>query len=43
MRARLIRIRTRFDMPTDAKQDFRVGCILVDSPVFFAEQDWIRV
>jgi putative restriction endonuclease len=42
MRERLVRIRTRFDRNTDPKQDFWIGCILVNQPVFFAESDWIR-
>jgi putative restriction endonuclease len=42
MRDRLVRIRLRFDRNTDPKQDFRIGCILVNQPVFFAERDWIR-
>lgn len=42
MRERLVRIRTRFDRDTDPKQDFWIGCILVNQPVFFDEQDWIR-
>jgi putative restriction endonuclease len=42
MRERLVRIRTRFDRNTDPKQDFWIGCILVNQPVFFAERDWIR-
>jgi putative restriction endonuclease len=43
MRERLLRIRQRFDMTTDPKQDFRIGCILVNQPVFFDEQDWVRI
>lgn len=42
MRERLVRIRTRFDRNTDPKQDFWIGCILVNEPVFFEERDWIR-
>ncbi|MDP9193495.1 MAG: HNH endonuclease [Acidobacteriota bacterium] len=42
MRDRLVRIRLRFDRNTDPKQDFWIGCILVNQPVFFAERDWIR-
>ena len=42
MRDRLVRIRTRFDRNTDPKQDFWIGCILVNQPVFFEERDWIR-
>ena len=42
MRDRLVRIRLRFDRDTDPKQDFWIGCILVNQPVFFAESDWIR-
>jgi len=43
MRERLVRIRSRFDRDTDPKQDFWIGCILVNQPVFFEERDWIRV
>lgn len=43
MRERMVRIRTRFDRNTDPKQDFWIGCILVNQPVFFDERDWIRV
>lgn len=42
MRERLVRIRTRFDRNTDPKQDFWIGCILVNQPVFFDERDWVR-
>lgn len=42
MRDRLVRIRIRFDRNTDSKQDFWIGCILVNQPVFFEERDWIR-
>lgn len=42
MRDRLVRIRTRFDRNTDPKQDFWIGCILVNQPVFFDERDWVR-
>lgn len=42
MRERLVRIRTRFDRNTDPRQDFWIGCILVNQPVFFEERDWIR-
>jgi putative restriction endonuclease len=42
MRARLLRIRQRFDMNTDPKQDFWIGCILVNQPVFFDEDEWVR-
>jgi putative restriction endonuclease len=42
MRERLVRIRTRFDRNTDPKQDFWIGCILVNQPVFFEERDWVR-
>ena len=39
----LVRIRTRFDRNTDPKQDFWIGCILVNRPVFFEERDWVRM
>jgi putative restriction endonuclease len=41
MRERLVRIRSRFDRNTDPKQDFWIGCILVNHPVFFEERDWV--
>jgi putative restriction endonuclease len=43
MRDRLVRIRTRFDRNTDPRQDFWIGCILVNQPIFFAERDWVRM
>src|ERR1043165_8491599 len=43
MRERLIRLRTRFDRSTDPKQDFWIGCILVNQPVFFGDGDWIPI
>lgn len=43
MRERLVRIRTRFDRTTDPKQDFWIGCILVNQPLFFDERDWVRI
>jgi putative restriction endonuclease len=43
MRERLHRIRNRFDMGTDPKQDFWIGCILINQPVFFEERDWVRM
>ncbi len=43
MRERLLRIRQRFDMSTDPRQDFRIGCILLTQPVFFDEDEWIRI
>ena len=43
MRDRLVRIRRRFDPETDPKQDFWIGCILVNQPVFFEERDWVHV
>lgn len=42
MRERLLSIRSRFQMSTDAKADFPIGCILVNQPQFFEEDDWIR-
>jgi putative restriction endonuclease len=42
MRDTLVRYRLRFDRNADAKQDFWMGCVLVNQPVFFAEHDWIR-
>jgi putative restriction endonuclease len=43
VRSRLLRFRSRFGMETDPKQDFWIGCILVNQPVFFREEDWVRV
>jgi putative restriction endonuclease len=43
MRDRLVRIRTRFDRDTDPKQDFWIGCILVNQPTFFDEADWVQM
>lgn len=43
MRERLLRIRTRFDRDTDPRQDFWIGCILVNQPVFFADDEWVRM
>jgi len=43
MRERLLRIRQRFDMNTDPKQDFWIGCILVNQPVFFDNDEWVRI
>lgn len=43
MRSRLSRIRRRFDMKSDPKQDFWIGCILINEPVFFRHSDWVRV
>ena len=43
MRKRLSSIRSRFGMDTDPKQDFRIGCILVNQPLFFEEGDFVRV
>ncbi len=42
MRERLVKIRMRFDTNTDPRQDFWIGCILVNQPVFFDEQEWVR-
>jgi HNH endonuclease len=43
MRERLLRIRNRFDMSTDPRQDFRIGCVLINEPVFWKEADWVRM
>jgi putative restriction endonuclease len=42
MRDLIVRIRTRFDRATDPRQDFWIGCVLVNQPVFFEERDWVR-
>lgn len=41
MRERLLRIRARFDMNTDAKQDFQIGCILLMNATFFRDGEWV--
>jgi putative restriction endonuclease len=38
-----VRIRSRFEPNFDPRRDFRIGCILVNQPVFFAERDWVRM
>jgi putative restriction endonuclease len=43
IRQRLLRLRSRFGAVTDPKQDFWIGCILVNQPVFFGERDWVRM
>jgi putative restriction endonuclease len=43
MRERLLRIRQRFDISTDPKQDFWIGCILVNQPVFFDDHEFVRI
>src|SRR5438105_104281 len=43
IRERLLRFRSRFGMETDPKQDFWIGCILVNQTVFFREDEWVRV
>jgi hypothetical protein len=30
-------------METDPRQDFWIGCVLVNQPVFFDEGDWVRM
>jgi putative restriction endonuclease len=42
-RERLLRFRSRFDMETDPKQDFWIGCVLVNQPIFFADGDLVRM
>jgi putative restriction endonuclease len=42
MRERLLRIRERFGMPTDAKQDFQIGCVLLTNATFFSDDEWVR-
>ncbi len=41
MRERLLRIRERFNMPTDPKLDFQIGCVLLTKAVFFADGEWV--
>lgn len=43
MRRRRLQIRNRFGMETDPKQDFWIGRILVNQPVFFSEKEWVRI
>jgi putative restriction endonuclease len=43
IRERLLRFRSRFGMETDPKQDFWIGCILVNQTIFFNENEWVRV
>jgi len=43
VRERLLRFRSRFRMETDPKQDFWIGCILVNQTVFFEEKEWVRI
>lgn len=42
-REHLLRIRKSFDRDTDPRQDFWIGCILVNQPVFFADDEWVRM
>ena len=42
MRERLLRIRARFGMATDPKQDFQIGCILLTNVAFFPDGEWVR-
>jgi len=43
LRARLIKLRSRNEIDTQFKDDFQIGCVLVDAPVFFDEADWVRI
>jgi putative restriction endonuclease len=43
LRERLLRIRNRADMATDPRQDFWIGCILLNQPLLFAEDEWVRI
>jgi putative restriction endonuclease len=43
MRHRLAHYRSRFDMDAGARNDFSIGCILINEPTFFADDDWGRV
>jgi putative restriction endonuclease len=43
MRERLLRIRNRFDIATDPRRDFWIGCILVNQPRFFEDDDFVRI
>lgn len=43
MRERLLSIRSRFGMDVDPKKDFWIGCILINEPTFFGDDDWVRI
>ena len=43
IRDRLLRFRNRFEMETDAKQDFWIGCILINQPTFLADDQLVRI
>src|SRR5207302_8361923 len=43
MRERLLRIRKRFDMESEPKQDFKIGCVLLTQSVFLPDDEWVRM
>ncbi len=43
MREQLLRIRSRFDMSVERRQDFWIGCILINQPLLFDDSAWVRV
>jgi putative restriction endonuclease len=43
LRETLVRLRSHFGIKTEAKEDFWIGCILVNQPVFFEEDEWIPI
>lgn len=43
LRSRLMAMRKRFAMDAETRNDFWIGCILVNEPVFFAPKDWVRL
>ena len=43
LREKLVRIRSRFRIRTEPKEDFWIGCILVNQPVFFEDHEFVRI
>ncbi|HXI13800.1 MAG TPA: HNH endonuclease [Thermoanaerobaculia bacterium] len=43
IRERLLRFRNRFEMETDPRQDFWIGCVLINQPTFFDQNDWVQM
>jgi putative restriction endonuclease len=43
MRRRIEKYRKRRRLRTDAAADYNIGCILLQSPFFFAQEEWIPV
>ncbi|HUP64589.1 MAG TPA: HNH endonuclease [Thermoanaerobaculia bacterium] len=42
LRERLVATRSRLTMEGELGEDFRIGCILLNEPVFFDQKDWIE-